>query len=139
MRPFCTLVLPRLGRDFGTPKALRKAFGEKEKAAEEAGTELVQQDPLPEGPGKVDMSEFDSINEESTGASEGEEGGNKILGMLEFIREESKKEEDAAHAACLRVVDGIKPASSPLRTAQVPPYRPARKLLRRPRRVRGEG
>merc|ERR1719247_3176430 len=71
-------------------KALKKAFG-----AEEAV--LAQEDPLPEGPGKVDMSEFDSINEESTGNEDGDSGGNKVLDMLAFIKKETKAEEDAAH------------------------------------------
>merc|ERR1719160_2012247 len=54
----------------------------------------MKQEPLPEGPGEVDMGEFDSINDEETGSAE---GGNKVLDMLAFIKKETKAEEDAAH------------------------------------------
>jgi len=73
-------------------KALQKAFAAKE-AAEEAAL-MQKQEPLPEGPGEVDFSDYDKINEEETGSAE---GGNKVLDMLAFIKKETKAEEDAAH------------------------------------------
>merc|ERR1719160_1716632 len=76
-------------------KALNKAFAAKEEEEKEAALlQKGKQEPLPEGPGEVDMSEFDSINDKDTGSGE---SGNKVLDMLAFIKKETKAEEDAAH------------------------------------------
>merc|ERR1719399_162454 len=52
-------------------KALNKAFAAKEEEEKEAALlQKGKQEPLPEGPGEVDMSEFDSINDKDTGSGE---------------------------------------------------------------------